>query len=1029
MRSKLWYIVALMACALLPLAGCSGGASSVQPTAKGLKVTVGGVVAAKSAAKAVFLSATSAAAANNVFVYDAQSGSQLGSAAIDGSGSFSGLSFTLPAAKTVLVFKAIVAQGTFRSIVPVDLSNPPAAGVINGSQAISIAISQDSNNIATTVSAMLGLPGVLGDTGQTLASVSKTYTDVATQVLSNGGQVLAYSTSGLALTGSVTSASLLPARDASTMNTSDLNNIVLNSNIISAFIPGKNPIVNFTVTDKATGKGISGLRSFGLHVAKLMPELAGSNSYWVNYIDKGISLPAPLAFATTGSGTSLKAVTGCIIKPSADPGKTLNSDGSVLLQGYTVIDHGDGTYTAVFGSDITSNSNAPYDATAVTRIGVAVTSIAVPGVTATGPINPATGAVTTAFNAPNRTAAVYDFTPSTGLMLTDPTTGKQKFARDIVTTAACEQCHAKIALIGGHQAARPDVRICVMCHTATNTSGEGEMVTFIHRIHMGEELPVLPPAESVLNPTKPLAVTKTLVTYGEQTYPQDIRNCVMCHKGVDGANWNSKPSQKSCGSCHNDVNFATGVNHPGGVQTTDSSCTGCHAGAGITQNHLAVEAPDPNSPELGGTNTHTYAGYLPAAGAVIPGAATITWDVKSAAVDAVTRHPSITFRFIKNGAPVVFNTYAAGSVTEMMNGFVGSPSAYFAFALPQDGVTAPADYNATASAYIKNVWNGTITTSTLSAIDGNGYYTLTINNAIVPAAAKMFTGGIGYTYGSATTPLTEIDLAAYPYTAATNVGGLLTVVPNAWKVGTGFTGRRLIVSNDKCNACHAKLGIAPTFHSGQRNDAQTCSFCHTVNKINSGWSVNEKDLVHAIHASGKRVNKFSWEVAAGDTYWKVTYPGFLRDCEQCHLAGTYDFSAAASIAAVPNLLPSTVANGTTPASISSIITGDETVPGTYYSPFVAANTTYGNEFKYTGSTGATTQADTTTLINSPIAAACFSCHDTSDAKAHMVQNGGSIYEARSTALGKSETCLVCHGTAQNTLNTTVPTIKAVHRWW
>ena len=29
------------------------------------------------------------------------------------------------------------------------------------------------------------------------------------------------------------------------------------------------------------------------------------------------------------------------------------------------------------------------------------------------------------------------------------------------------------------------------------------------------------------------------------------------------------------------------------------------------------------------------------------------------------------------------------------------------FAVPQDGIAAPADFNASASAYIRNIWNGT----------------------------------------------------------------------------------------------------------------------------------------------------------------------------------------------------------------------------------------------------------------------------------------------------------------------------------
>jgi OmcA/MtrC family decaheme c-type cytochrome len=312
-----------------------------------------------------------------------------------------------------------------------------------------------------------------------------------------------------------------------------------------------------------------------------------------------------------------------------------------------------------------------------------------------------------------------------------------------------------------------------------------------------------------------------------------------------------------------------------------------------------------------------------------------------------------------------------------------------------------------------------------------------MSNVIVPATAKLLTGGIGYSYGNSTRPLTQIDLSAYPFpydAAHPNAGGLMTVVPNAWKAASTSSTRRPIVANALCNECHAKLGIAPTYHAGNRNDAPTCSFCHSVNRVNSGWAVNAKDVIHAIHAAGKRTNKFSWEVSAGAKYWGVTYPGYLRNCEQCHLPGTYDFSASASSSAVPNLLWSTVATGVTPASISSIILGTETVPGTYYAPFLTAGADYGTGFSFASGTGVSTQATGPSLVISPISSACYSCHDTSAAKAHMQQNGGSIYESRTaTGLGtanvRTETCLVCHGTAANTLNTTVPTIKAVHRWW
>ena len=69
----------------------------------------------------------------------------------------------------------------------------------------------------------------------------------------------------------------------------------------------------------------------------------------------------------------------------------------------------------------------------------------------------------------------------------------------------------------------------------------------------------------------------------------------------------------------------------------------------------------------------------------------------------------------------------------------------------------------------------------------------------------------------------------------------------------------------------------------------------------------------------------------------------------------------------------------------------------------------------------TTEAAATTLVSSPIAAACFSCHDTSLDRAHMESNGGSIYAAAQLRRSaKVEQCLLCHGTGK------VADIKAMH---
>ena len=843
--------------------------------------------------------------------------------------------------------------------------------------------------------------------------------------------------------------------DAAQLTFDDLKNKALSGKVLSVDTSANQPVVSFQVVMKDTNEGVRGLRTFALHIAQQQPAKDGSASYWLNYLADGLPLSAD------PTATALK------VNPSADGVSTFNADGTLKAQGYAVTDNGDGTYAVKFGANIKANTKVVYDAKLIHRVVVGVRSVAVPGVVGktagayAGPLNPLTGAVMAQFTNTNGANFAYDFTPAAsgpGAVLTD-SAGKQTYARDNVTIAACNGCHMKLEYgfprgnnTSGHFGSRTDTKTCVMCHTPQNTAGGGDFTKFIHKLHMGEELA----SQEVAFWSSATAAAP--VYYNEVKFPQDPRNCVTCHKGSVTDSWKA-PTLKACGACHNAVDFSKGTagGHVGGVKTDDKTCALCHDAADITVNHVPVLPPDPNnifSTPVGGNN-NTNASYLAAAGVVPPGAAKITYAVSAVTRNATTGNPSITFKLMKDGADVVFNTYSATGKTELMDGFVGSPSVYFAFSVAQDGIAAPADYNASASTYIKNIWRGdgkdvkgaALAAAAVGTITGpvGGYYTITLTGVNIPATAKMLTGGVGYTYGLGTTmPLTQVNLAAYPYTAnaATvnsgvgGVGGLSVPAPNVWKVAAGFTGRRLITDTAKCNSCHAALGVKPTFHAGQRNDAQTCTFCHNVNRTNSGWPVNINYDVHAIHNgnSGQRTNKFSWEASAGAKFWEVGYPGQLKNCEGCHIAGMYDYSntvyTSATASVVPNLLMTTGASGTMPATVNVITTGNEAMPGAYYSPFVTAGAVYGGTFAFNANTGVTTPAADTTLVLSPISAACSGCHDSTIARAHMQNNGGTVFGPRTEAKAKTEQCLVCHGPANNAVfNETVPTIKAVHRWW
>lgn len=892
------------------------------------------------------------------------------------------------------------------------------------------------------------------------------------------------------------------------------------------------PVVNFTVTDK-NNMPITGLASFttknstalvksyanvAFTIAKLVPRTDDVPSHWVNYIVT--SMP-------TTASTGAKAPT----KPTTDNTGNL-------------VDNGNGTYTYTFYRDIVGtqawlDSYSPYTAPNV-RADLGDVSfekdlvhrvvIQIGGAARNTSTNTSDGS-NTGIPAVNMKASAniwYDFVPSRALgsqavALTEPN------QRNIVDINNCNKCHSKLAVHGG--GVRQDTQFCVTCHTdqrkfgaaeavttstgyddtTRNSSGSiigsakinnlatGDFPTFIHKLHMGEGL------------------KKTGYYYGglflnETTYPQDQRNCAMCHTKSttrpQGDNWKDVPSRRACGACHDDINWTTGANHGqptnGGQQLNDKNCVNCHGSAAVVTQHTQVLPPNeanafvyaqtgPTVLSPGNNNTNAsfvaaYTNQLP------PGAHKITWDLNKFVLNSLGQ-PEFTFAFKEDGVIKPFLTYAAGTVESFWANYVGGPSFYIALGQPQDGIASPADWNVTNSIYFPNAWRndgktaigsalGATAATTLTGPDPTtGYYKLTMTGVKVPSNATMVTGGIGYTYGLSTTPpLTQTDVPGYPYTklvrhapflvdttwtgsweAGGGQGGVSVPAPNASKIlgalPTGFpatsadgktglanTARRAIVTTAKCNDCHVALGIftEETYHAGQRNDATTCTFCHNVNKTNSGWAVNIKDAVHSLHASGKRTNKFSWEASAGSKMWNITYPAILNDCEACHVPGAYDFSLSANASVMDRLLWSSTATGTmkkvgdaVSSSNSALITYvgvatdsiDFTDPTKVaVAPWAVPGTAYGKVYSGSIPTAAPsiTQAAAGTLVISPIASACYACHDSNVAKAHMQNNGASINSPRSAAgvlPTDIEQCMICHG------NGKTADIRVVHSNW
>jgi len=809
------------------------------------------------------------------------------------------------------------------------------------------------------------------------------------------------------------------------------------------------PVVTFQLTD-ANNRGIKGLgfttksstaklpglSNLAFAMAKLVPGSNGSPSKWVSYI-------------VTSSPTTTTGETPT--RPTTDNIGTL-------------VDNGDGTYKYTFYRDITkvkdvvaaASLTAPnvaadlgdlaYDATKLHRLVIQVGGNA----RGTG-TNTATAADSGVAAVPIGKALniVFDWYPASGKL----PAADDSDQREIANVAGCLECHGKFQFHGG---SRQDTRFCVVCHndqrkygrteattTTTGYSGStnringksaGDLPSFIHRLHMGKEL------------------TKTGYNYGgvlfnEVTYPQPITNCAKCHSKSDktpqGDNWKLVPSILACGACHDGINFATGkgltladaakglttsqVGHIGGAQADDKLCALCHGAATIPVYHVTVDPTGANGrggyPLNTATDTPTV-GFPSGQGPSIPLAAQmnlpagvykIGFEVKQVTVAgaAGAKKATVVYRVLKDGQPVTFN--ATGM---LMTNVDGTPDIYVMYATAQDGFAAPADWNASKSAHVIDIRDKK-SGNTQTGPDASGYYTATLG-AVLPDDAKMVTAALGINYNG----LVQLGLADYPKGIRLREPGF------AMKVADGFTPRRSIVSNDKCNACHGQLGIAPSFHSGARNNGEGCSTggCHDANKatghvgaangFGGGWSVASKNLIHAIHGSSKREKAFTYEATAAnpDGFKEVTYPGVLNKCETCHVSGSYDFSGSANSAALPNLLWTTdsAGNMSNPTGAASI----------GLSPWV---TTQGaGQIDYS----------TDNLVSSPIASSCFGCHDSNLAVQHMESNGGTLVRKFSTvssvatrpAIGatsamkftKGEQCMLCHASGK------VADIKAMH---
>ena len=465
---------------------------------------------------------------------------------------------------------------------------------------------------------------------------------------------------------------------------------------------------------------------------------------------------------------------------------------------------------------------------------------------------------------------LYDFVPAGGT----PT------PRDVVRDADCNTCHSTMSFHGG---SRVGVGLCIMCHTPQtvdpNTGNTLDMKVFIHKLHMGQSLPSV----KINNKAYQIYGHGGYADFSAVAYPYnpgDPRNCAgSCHNPKNGAAqtnaWLQKPTRAACGSCHDDVNFASGgTNFTGGAshvnlpEPDDTQCAGCH----IPQGELPFDASI-----LGAHATIDQAPGVP--GIVIaltkvtnaaPGKApTLTYTVKNSSGQAIPMSS-----FTSGGS---LSLTLVGPTTDYGNTNFGS------------GVTTAGYVTESAAA--------------ASQCGSDGTCTYTFTHAIPATAKGTFAIGVE----------ARLSVTLLPGTAkqVTTQYGATNQVIYFSVDGSPVVPRRTVVAMQNCNNCHGYLEV----HGSLRNNVTYCVICHNpsntdavmrpsatnpADKAAPAQGINMALMIHSIHTGSKLAAAgLSFTIVgyggSHNDFSDVLYPAMLNgsvgdtaNCAMCHTNGTQD---------------------------------------------------------------------------------------------------------------------------------------------
>jgi OmcA/MtrC family decaheme c-type cytochrome len=398
-----------------------------------------------------------------------------------------------------------------------------------------------------------------------------------------------------------------------------------------------------------------------------------------------------------------------------------------------------------------------------------------------------------------------------------------------------------------------------------------------------------------------------------------VRNCTTCHDESDAntpqaSNWRLVQNTETCGSCHDNIDFAAG-DHVGGIND-NSTCVQCH-GPDSTINGGAhrVEVVHELQLQLASKN--------------------FQYNIENVLNMTVGQNPEVQFSVTNPNDGSYYDilndtawTTCAGGASRLQIGIAWNTDDYTntnSGANPAQpmaaGLNALACFGNLGATPVAGSpgWFSVTATDPLPA-DATGTATVTIDGH----------------------PAVELDL---------NGDGVLAFeripVKNVFEPvgidGAVAVERRKVVDIDNCDNCHKELSL----HGNNRTDEpQVCVTCHNPNATDARQRTGDpcvatlgaddvpidfKYMVHAIHSSPEtgvpyQVCGFNNSVHEFSEA-NVHYPGRIENCEACHIK-----KANLARGQLPTYYPvdpskvlgTTVSVGTDPTPIDDVVVSPNT---------------------------------------------------------------------------------------------------------